>query len=123
MVNWRKKLRDFLLTQFNNVYATDSLPKDYKPTDGVAITFETRGGKQNDSSTTLTVKCQFKIYGASLSDIIDADILLADILNNEDKAFLSARLEQPSIQRTETNNNLLWHYALAYYTIIFENNE
>jgi len=123
VVDWRKQLRTFLLTQFSNVYATDSLPNDYKPSNGIAVTFETRGGKQNDSSTTLTVSVQFKIYGTSLTDIINADKLLYDTLNNEDEAFLSARLERPSLQRTETNANLLWQYTLAYYTIIFENNE
>lgn len=141
MIDWRKAFREFLLDQPDlyaltgeRIYASSSLDKGYKPSSGVAIQFNNRGGGENDSGTVLRVALQIRVYGPTLAAINQADKAFHDIFKaifqpdatatyptTDTKSILSAKMEQPS-QQLELPEPLSWQFMLGFYTINFRNN-
>lgn len=126
MVDWRKKLRTYLLTQAplvaltgQRIYASDQLPTGYKPSDGVAILIGMRSGGMDYSSQILRIATQFRIYGATQAQIITADSTLFDVLNDAQAVLLSARLDVPGQQLTHPDT--LWNFMLTFYQLHFQN--
>lgn len=125
MVNWRVQLREFLLAQpaitaltEQRIFASNELPTGYKPSDGIAMMFSNRSGGHNDSFTVMRIGVQFRIFGATWPQIIAADSILYDTLNNNSR-FLMAQQEAPGQQLT--TQETLWLFMWSAYTIQFRN--
>lgn len=126
MVDWRKKLRTYLLAQAplvaltgQRIFASDQLPAGYKPGDGAAILIGMRGGGMDYSSQILKISAQFRIYAPTQSQIIMVDSTLFDVLNDAQSVLLSARLDVPGQQLTHPDT--LWNFMLTFYQLRFQN--
>lgn len=125
MVDWRKQLREFLLSQpaitaltGQRIFASNELPTGYKPSDGIAMMFGNRSGGHNDSFTIMRIGVQFRVFGATWPQIIAADSVLYDTLNNN-KRFVMAQQEAPGQQLT--TQDTLWLFMWSGWTIQFRN--
>lgn len=126
MVDWRKKLRTYLLAQASlvaltgqRIYASDQLPTGYKPSDGAAILIGMRSGGMDYTSQVLRIAAQFRIYAPTQAQIITADSTLFDVLNDAQSVLLSARLDVPGQQLTHPDT--LWSFMLTFYQLHFQN--
>lgn len=128
-VDWRKELRDYLMAQArltmltsSRIYAAPWLPTNYKPSDGAALLYTSRGGGEDYSSGTLRVSVQFRAFGLTQNDAIAVDKALWTVLNDKPKAgtcMKMARLEVPGQILLDPDTE--WIFSLIYYQIYFTN--
>lgn len=128
MIDWRKKLRNFLLNNanlyavtLNRIYAADQPDNDYSAELGIGIVFGNTGGFFSNDNCTFTVDVTFRIYSNDLQKLVQADKLLYDALNFENEEFLHAGLKAPSTQVTHPTTK--WLTMISNYRIVFNNAE
>lgn len=91
----------------------------YKPNDGIAIAFRTRGGGTPYQGGLMSPSVQFKVWGGVVDDpapVKNGLGVLVDVLNNKSfGAIRMAYLEQLGQISQEQDTD--WPFALAFFTI------
>ena len=96
----------------DRIYASQSLPTDYRPADGPAILFTTRGGGQDYSSAILRPSVQYRCYAKDEEKARDAYRALYDALNDQSGVGITqSRLETQGQLLTDPEST--WPYVLC----------
>ena len=100
---------------------TSEPPPSYKPSDGQAICFKTRGGTGFDEQDAIyNVSFQFKCYGATRLLATELFRTLNNILHSTAGIGIKmGNLEAPpeTLQEPDTG----WYFTLAFYTVMVTN--
>lgn len=132
MINFATALRAYLVAQpslaalvGSRVWAEEEMPPPgYKPSDGAAIAFRTRGGgvQGQQHSFLLRPSIQFKVYGATKAAALQAWRALFDAMDHPASATIrAAELETMGQPLYEPDTG--WPFVLAFYIVTFANEE
>jgi hypothetical protein len=128
MIDGPEALRNFLVAQpalialvGDRVWAETSTPAaGYKPSDGPAICFMTRGGRDDYTDVIIIPSVQFKVYGSSEIVANEAYRVLHDALHNgKGYGVRWGRCEVlgQTLREPETE----WIFILTFFTIWIAN--
>jgi hypothetical protein len=129
MIDTESVLRAHLATlaevtaQFGpRIYAGRYLPSGYKPTQGPALLFMTRGGGQDYSSKLMEPSVQFRVYAATEANCRHAAQALYDGLNDQQARQISySRMEDGTIPTLLAEPGSDWPYILMYFKMHMQN--
>lgn len=99
-------------------------PENYLLSDGQAITFKPRGGRQDESGCVHTVSYQFKCYAET--ELLSYD-LYRTLYDNMDGKHPSGTQIAQIVQevegqpQTELEGDVEWHFTLAFFEIKYKN--
>lgn len=122
-VDVHSALRAYLAAQLpgTSVWAGVSFPPAaYKPADGPAVAFRTRGGEETEEDQLLVPSFQFKVYGEDPKDAWTNYLALdAALKAPADSAIGWAVQEGMGTPLVEPDSG--WDFVLAYYRVIVRN--
>ena len=96
----------------DRIYASRSLPPKYRPANGQAILFSTRGGGQDYSSAILRPSVQYQCFGLDEGAARTAYRALYDALNDQSGVGITqSRLETQGQLLTDPEST--WPYVLC----------
>ena len=99
------------------VYAARSLPAGYKPEQGPALLFTTRGGTQLYHSRVLVPSVQMRVYGATEAMVRGATQALYDALNDTKSLDVPyIRMENGTLPTLINEPNVGWPFMLLFFT-------
>jgi len=101
-----------------SIYAgEDEPPAGYKPANGAAIVFRTRGGEDDDVRAVMTASIQCKCYGATPALAMGtAHKLHAALVDAKSSKILAAERETMPMPLREPETD--WPYALVFYSVM-----